>query len=86
MSEILSRAQPYIQLEEAIKSSVNQSLKGGNDGKKLKLQQEPPTHVDRIGVTGLQKTNVPDPLSEFTLDFQDGTTLHFAEAPDQRNL
>jgi len=40
MSEVLSRAQPYIQLEEAMKSSVNHSLKRGNDGENMNSQRE----------------------------------------------
>jgi len=36
MSEVLSRAQSYIQLEEAMKTSANHSAKRGEVGGKLK--------------------------------------------------
>ena len=39
------RAQPYIQLEETVMSSANQSLKYINDGEKLKSQCDTPTNV-----------------------------------------
>ena len=45
MNEVLSRAQIYIQLEEDMKSFVNQSLKHDNDREKMNLQCESPTHV-----------------------------------------
>ena len=36
MSEILSLAQPYIQLEEAMKTFFNHTMKHGDVGEKLK--------------------------------------------------
>jgi len=45
MSEVMSRAQPYIQLEEVMKSFVNHSLKRDNDGEKMNSQHETPTHA-----------------------------------------
>jgi len=45
MSEVLSRAHPYIQLEEAMKSSTNHSAKCGDDGEKLNPQYEATTGV-----------------------------------------
>ena len=35
MSEVLSRVQRYIQLEEAMKSPINNSLKRDNEGEKM---------------------------------------------------
>ena len=88
MSEVMSRAQPYIQLEEVMRSFVNQSLKGGADEEKSKSRHEAPTYVGKSesGATRPQKTGVPDPLFESTSNLQDGTTLHFVEAPHQRSL
>jgi len=39
MSEVLSRDQPYIELEEAMKSSVNHSLKRDSDREKMNSQR-----------------------------------------------
>jgi len=44
MSEILSRAQPNIQLEEAIKTFSNHSAKHGDDGRKSKSLHEASAH------------------------------------------
>jgi len=44
-SEVMSRTQAYIQLEEAMESSVKQSLKGGNGGEKSKSRPKAPTHA-----------------------------------------
>ena len=38
MSKVLSRIQPYVLLEEAMKSSVNHSLKRSNDVEKINSQ------------------------------------------------
>jgi len=40
ISDVLSRAQPYIQLEEAIKALSNHSAKSGVDGGKSKTPHE----------------------------------------------
>jgi len=40
MNEILTRAQPYIQLEEAMKASSNHTAKPGDGGGKLKSPHE----------------------------------------------
>ena len=45
MSEVLSRAQPYIQLEEAMKASSNQSMKSGEGGGKSKSPYEASDHL-----------------------------------------
>ena len=45
MSEVLSQAQPYIQLEEAMKSSST-TLKCNNDGKKINSQHETPAYAN----------------------------------------
>jgi len=45
MSEVLSRAQPYIQLEEAMKASSNHYTKPGDNGGKLKSPREAPDHA-----------------------------------------
>ena len=43
--KFLSRAHPYIQLKEVMKSSVNHSLKRNNDGEKMNSQCETLTHA-----------------------------------------
>ena len=45
MSEVLSRAQPYIQLEEARKASSNHSAKSGEGGGKSKSPHEASKHT-----------------------------------------
>jgi len=42
-SEILYRAQPYIQLKEAMKSSANSSFNRSDNGTKLKPQHRDPS-------------------------------------------
>jgi len=42
MSEVHSRAQPSIQLEETMKASSNHSAKPGDDGGKTRSPREPP--------------------------------------------
>ena len=46
MNELISRAQPYIQSEEAMKSLVNQSLKYNNDRKKINSQRQTTTYAN----------------------------------------
>jgi len=45
MSEVLSRAQPYIQLEETMKASSNHPTKPGKDRVKWKSTHEAPKHA-----------------------------------------
>ena len=45
MSDVLSRAQPYIQLEEVMKASSNHSAKPRVEGGKSKIPQESPDHT-----------------------------------------
>ena len=45
MSEVVSGAQSYIQLEEAMKISFNYTAKHDDDGGKLKSLHEASTHV-----------------------------------------
>jgi len=45
MSEVLSRVQLYIQLEEAIKTSSSHPAKSSDDRVKLKLTREAPDHA-----------------------------------------
>ena len=45
MSDILYRAQSYIQLEEAMKGSSNHSVKSGDGGGKSKSPHEAPDHA-----------------------------------------
>jgi len=45
MSEDLSRAQAYIQLEEAMKASSNPSAKSSEDGIKSKFTREALDHA-----------------------------------------
>ena len=50
-NEVLYRAQPYIQLEEAMKSSANQSLNRDDDGENLKhiMEAPPPSTIRVVG-------------------------------------
>ena len=84
MNEVLSRVHPYIQLEEAMKSSMDESLKCGNDDEKSKSQREATTNVGhRIRGNPLTK----DKHSiESVPSLQEGRALHSAEAPHQRSL
>jgi len=45
MSEVFSRAQPYIQLEEAMKASSNHSVKPSDSGGKSKFTHKTPDHT-----------------------------------------
>jgi len=45
MSEVLSRVQPYIHLEETMKTSSNYSVKPGDHGEKLKSPHEAFVHT-----------------------------------------
>jgi len=45
MSEILTRAQPYIQLEEAMKASFDHPAKPSDSGGKSKSLLEAPDHL-----------------------------------------
>jgi len=45
MSKVLSQAQPYIQLEEATKSSTNHSSKHDDDGEKSKSRYKVATNA-----------------------------------------
>jgi len=53
MSEVLSQAQPYIQLEEVMKSSTNHSAKRDDDSKKSKPHYE--------AITGARNLNGGNP-------------------------
>jgi len=44
-SEIISRAQPYVQLEEMMKASSNHSVKSSDSGRKLKSTHEAPDYT-----------------------------------------
>ena len=68
MSETLSRAQPYIQLEEEMKSSTNQSLKCGNNKEKLKSQYKTPTK-DRCSRFSYQIHSKPSRWKNISLHF-----------------
>jgi len=86
MSEVLSQTHPYIQLEEATKSSINYSLKPINDKEKMNSQYETPTHAinQNRGQPALKKQTFPI-LSISTPSLQSGTTLHL-EVPHQQSL
>ena len=45
MSEVLSRAQPYIQLQETMRTSANHFAKRGDDRRKLKYPHETAAHT-----------------------------------------
>jgi len=68
-----------------MKSSVNHSLKRGNNGQKTNLQGEISTHAGNRGQPAFEK-HAFSILSESTPNIQDGTTLHPAEASYQRSL
>ena len=64
MSNVLSRAQPYIQLEEAIKTSSNHSAKHGDDEGKSKSPHETFAHAPiRTGGNLPIRDMRPDPLT-----------------------
>ena len=88
MSEVLSRAQLYIQLEEAMKSSVNHSLKHSNDGERIEhaTQDSDPYQQSESGADHLQEAGIPDSFPRSTLSLQSKATLHLAEAPYERRL
>jgi len=44
MSEVLTRAQPYIQLKEAMETSFNHTAKHGDVGEKSKSPHEASAH------------------------------------------
>ena len=69
MSKVLTRVQCYIQLEESMKSSSNQSLK--YESRSMKLQ---PKLLTRIGVNP-PKTRVPASLTESTQILPERRTL-----------
>ena len=45
MMEVLSSAQPYLQLKEAMKTSSNYSVKPSEGGEKYKSSHEAPDHT-----------------------------------------
>jgi len=61
MSEVLSRAQPYIQLEEAMKASSNHSTKSDEGGGKSKSPREVPdnTQEQHRGLPAYKKKAFP---------------------------
>ena len=73
MSEVLFLAQPYIQLEEVMKSSANQPLKCDN-GEKSTSQYEAPTNVSNPngGQSAYKKQAFPvlslNPLQAFKME------------------
>ena len=84
MSEALSRAQPYIQLEEAMMTFANHSAKRGDDRGKSKSPHEAAASESRA--ICLQETSAPDPLTKSALSLQADRTIHSVHAPHQRNL
>jgi len=68
MSEVLSRSEPYIQVEEVMKASSNHSAKLGNGGEKLKSTHKAPDHAqDAPRATCLKEANTLDPFPKSTL-------------------
>jgi len=76
MSEVLSWAQPFIQLEETIKSSANYSAKRVDDGEKSKSQYESTSEALELGATSSQETDAPNSSTEFALSLQADRALH----------
>jgi len=89
MSEVLSRVQPYIHLEEVIKTSFNHTVKHGDDGGKSKSPHEASAHAQdqHWGATCLQETGALNPFTKSALNLQaDGTPFHSVDTPHQRGL
>ena len=73
MTNVLSHAQPYIQLQEAMKTSFNHTLKHNDDVRgKSKSLHEASSHATRLELraTYLQETSAPHPFTEFALNSQ----------------
>jgi len=73
MSNVLSHAQPYIQLQEVMKTSFNHTLKHNDDVRgKSKSLHKAPSHATRseLRATHLQETSAPHPFTEFALNTQ----------------
>ena len=83
MSEVLSRAQPYIQVEEAMKTSSNHSVKLSDGGGKSNSTHEAPNYSQDLGATCLQESSVLDPPTKSTWKLYISGMLHSTETPDQ---
>jgi len=72
MSKVLSRAHPYIKLEEAMKNSLNQSLKCGKVREKSKSQYGVPTGAGNLNwrASRPQKICITSLFTKFTPSLQ----------------
>jgi len=88
MNEVLSRTQPYIQLEETMKASSNHSVKLSDDGGKSKSTHETPNHAQarHRGQLPYKKQVLPYSPTKSTLKLQIDEMLHSFEAPDQHGF
>jgi len=87
MSEVLSPAQPYIQLEEAMKASSIHSAKLGDGGGKSKSPHDTPDYTqDRHRRQLAYKKQALPILSKLALKRQFDGMLHSVEASDEQNL
>jgi len=85
-SEVLYRAQSYIQLEEAMKSSANSSFNNGDDGTKLKPQHGTTPSTTRIANKAFLAEPTPIPLAKPTMSLPGGWQLHSTKAPNLGRL
>ena len=84
MSKILSRAQPYVQLEEVMKTSVNYSAKRDNDGGKSKSLHEASAHAQDQNRG--QRDKRTRSSRQVCPSLQADRIIHFAQAPHQWSL
>ena len=86
-SNVLYRAQLYIQLEEAMKSSVNPSFNRGKDGTKLKPQHGGPSiDLQGHGQCAFKKQLFPHSQQDQPRAYQIYDSFNPAEAPDPGRL
>jgi len=67
-SEVLYRAKPYIQLEEAMKSSANQSLNRSDDGERTKPHHRSPSIDNPVASKVLSRSVCSRTLSRIHSD------------------
>jgi len=83
MSEVLSRAQPCIQLEEAINASSNYPTKPSDRSKvEVNSRSSQPRFRLALGAASLQEAGTPYPLSESNSELQANSTIHSIKASD----
>ena len=84
ISNVLSRAKPYIQLDEARKISSNHSAKpGDHEGKSVSARILHPCPRSEPGITCLQETSALDSHAELAPSLQAHRAIHSAQALHQ---